>query len=152
LTTNLSSQLGNSASFQSAKRADFQFPILAAPSTWSALCRRQKRRDHSTSLSQTLVFRFERDSSKLTIAQIPGLFTEKENGSYVIRIRAEAIDGTSKRSLQRVTITGRGVSTKSWEQAIQEAVQELSDNLSGLLMTDFGMPLPPPELPAASTL
>jgi hypothetical protein len=87
-----------------------------------------------------LAFRFVRDSSKLTIAQIPGLFSDKENGSYVIRIRAEAIDGSTTHSLQHATITGRGVSTKSWDHAIQEAVQELSDHLTGLLHTDFGMP------------
>jgi hypothetical protein len=95
------------------------------------------------------VIKFSLQNSKVDVYFQEGFLTTTARADYSLSIGIEAYDGENLDLLRRNTVSGTGFSSKgadafgadkSFAEAIEDGVQQVSDNVANLLISGFAEP------------
>jgi hypothetical protein len=97
------------------------------------------------------VFRFDLQSSNVRIEFVPGFFSRNSaRADCVLHVSMEIADGTSFKTIQRLSISGSGFSNKEtsggddalrqFSLAFEDAIRQLTENTANLLISGVGEP------------
>lgn len=97
-----------------------------------------------------MIINFDLQNVNVRVEFAPGFWRAAAKSNAVIYVSMEIIDGSSMQSLKRLTVNGNGFSSKDtkggadaqkqFSLAIEDAIQQLSENTSNLLISGVGEP------------
>jgi hypothetical protein len=96
------------------------------------------------------VITFDLQSSNVRIEFVPGFWKTAARSNAVIHVSMEIVDGSSLKAFQRLSVNGTGFATKDtrggsdaqkqFSLAIEDAIQQLSENAANLLVAGVDEP------------